>query len=77
MKKGPWRRFWDRFWFRMIDDPFFAYVMVYLFIGIIIGIIVILYAIAIGYFDWAVAMDGLRPSFDNLAKEILITNETS
>ena len=48
MKKGPWRQFWDRFWFRMIDDPFFAYVMVYLFIGVIIGIIGILYGFAIG-----------------------------
>jgi hypothetical protein len=50
MKKSPWRRFWDRFWFRMIDDPFFAYVMVYLFIGVIIGIGGMIFLIRVGYF---------------------------
>ena len=51
MKKSPWRRFWDRFWFRMIDDPFFAYVMVYLFIGVIIGISGMIFLFRVGFFS--------------------------
>ena len=52
MKKGPWRQFWDRFWFRMIDDPFFAYVMTSVFIMLIIGIVVIIFLIRVGYFSY-------------------------